>query len=138
MTDPTSAAVARYLLADGEVVVLPGRVAAWLNRAVLDRFRRDHPELDPESKAVLVAFLAVERAWVKRQQRAEPASEIRPVMLSAKAAGDLLGITGRAVRQARERGSLNGELVSGAWIFSRAAVDKYRSKRRHSGSGRSA
>jgi excisionase family DNA binding protein len=46
-------------------------------------------------------------------------------LLSADAAGDLLGISGRAVRRAQQEGRLKGEKVGGRWLFRREDLDGY-------------
>ncbi|MFY1589160.1 hypothetical protein ACN267_32260, partial [Micromonospora sp. WMMD734] len=87
---------------DGPTVVVPGRVAAWLERhANLRQVRTAQRGADPEVDAVLVALAVAAAAW---RQQAVPGSDHgtdqrnRPELgasceLSTTEAADRIGIT---------------------------------------------
>lgn len=123
--------------ADGPVVVVPGRVAAWLERhAGLREIRTRRRGIDPEVDAVLVALAVAAAAWrntagspsgTERRNPAEPAAQ-SDTMTSQEAA-DELGCTGRAVRKAIAAGRLHARLVGGRWLVDPEDLAHYRAAR---------
>jgi len=105
----------------GPVVIVPGRIAAWLERhADLNSVRVSSRGLDAEADAVLVALRVAALAWrgaaTGSQQPAEPevTGSSRQWMTTSQA-GTRLGITDRAVRLAIQERRLPAENVDGRW-----------------------
>ena len=105
----------------GPVVIVPGRIAAWLERhADLNTVRVSSRGLDAEADAVLVALRVAALAWrgaaTGSQKPAEPEvpGSSRQWMTTTQA-GTRLGITDRAVRLAIQEGRLPATNVDGHW-----------------------
>jgi excisionase family DNA binding protein len=116
------------------VVVVPGRVAAWLERHTdLRRLRAGVRGQDPEIDAVLVALATAAAAWrataTGTPDAARPEAESPCQQMSTGQAADLLGVTPRAVRQAVHEGRLTAERVGSRWLLDREDVEHYRAKR---------
>ena len=120
---------------DGPVVLVPGRVAAWIERHTdLRRLRTAARGMDAEVDAVLVALATCALAWRTSAIGSEQAQEAEVVAESEARLGtsqvaDLLGITGRAVRLACERQRIPAEQVAGRWLISREDVEHFRAGR---------
>lgn len=123
---------------DGPVVVVPARVAAWLERYTdLRSLRTAQRGADPEVDGVLIAMGVAAARW--RQQHtgsargtavaatAEPAPSSS---LTTTQAGQLLGVGPRAVRKAIAEGRLRAEPHGSAWRIAREEVEHYRAARR--------
>lgn len=101
-------------------VIVPGRVAAWLElHAGLQRLRIDVRGTDPEVDAVLAALRLAALTWRSSvggtdQGNSEEQQAPFPDM-STRAAADRLGMTERGVRQAITRGHLHATQVEGRW-----------------------
>jgi excisionase family DNA binding protein len=120
---------------DGPAVVVPARVAAWLERhAHLRAVRTEHRGVDPEVDAVLVALGVAGAAWragstgCGTDQR-NPPEPVAASPLTTGQAADLLGITDRGVRAAILAGRLNAHQVGGRWHLDREDVEHYRARR---------
>lgn len=134
---PAFRSPAAYVHGDGAVVVVPARVAAWLERyADLRALRTAQRGADPEVDGVLVALGVAAASW--RQQRVgsvcgtdlAPAAEpVASSALTAEQAGQLLGIGARAVRKAAAEGRLRAVRHGGAWHIEREDVEHYRAVR---------
>lgn len=121
--------------AQGPAVVVPARVAAWLeSKANLSALRVRARGSDAEVDAVLVALRVAALAW----RTSATGSDVEPTpeaargseqWLSTSKAADLLGITDRAVRLAIREGRLEAVQVAGRWRVSRANVEHYRAAR---------
>jgi hypothetical protein len=90
----------------GSVVVVPARVAAWLDNHGLSGLRVNAREADPEVDAILAALHLASLSW-RTSVSAEPASEVagtraeaapRLTWMNSNQAADRLGITSRGVR----------------------------------------
>ncbi|MFJ1510909.1 helix-turn-helix domain-containing protein [Cellulosimicrobium funkei] len=120
---------------DGPAVVVPARVAAWLEaRAGLSGLRVKARGIDPEVDAVLVAIRVVGLAWRDSAtgSHVEPEPEVprgSSQWLSTGQAADLLGITDRAVRLAISENRLPAQQVAGRYRITRADVEHYRAAR---------
>lgn len=120
--------------ADGPVVVVPGRVAAWLERNARLREMHQHSRgADPEVDAVVVGLLLAARAW--RASATGSADAVRPEVgagsqeLSTREAADLLHVTDRAIRQAITDGRLQAQRIGSRWVLQRENVEHYRAGR---------
>jgi excisionase family DNA binding protein len=122
----------RYTLAGGEVVVVPARVAAWLDRnAGLDRLRIDHRGADAELDAVLCALRLAALVW--RSSACGTSVAVAPEpgasWLSTGEVAAALGITARGVRKAIAEGRLQATREDGRWRVAREDVEQWRAAR---------
>ena len=106
---------------DGPVVIVPGRVAAWLGREFrLDRRRIEVRGADAELDSVLVALGVAAAAWrssalgTDHRNRSEPRSSLT-VMTTADVA-DRLDCTNRAVVKAIADGRLPARKEGRRWL----------------------
>jgi excisionase family DNA binding protein len=103
-------------------------VAAFLKRrANLDALRTNARDMgDLEAYWVLnslqQAALSYDPAPAIRVQSASQESD---TTLSTSQAATVLGITTRGVRDACEKGRLDGHLIDGRWRITRKAIDRY-------------
>jgi excisionase family DNA binding protein len=127
---------ARYLHANRQVVVVPARVAAFLDRAAdLTRIRGQVRGADPELDAVLTALREAAMAWrgsvsagTNRAPIAEPVAQLPWV--DSQTAAAALGISDRGIRKAIAEGRLQATRVGGRWRINREDVEHYRAARR--------
>lgn len=119
----------------GVVVMVPGRVAAWLERKCgLSEQRVMARGIDAEVDAVLMALHLASLQWRSAATGTDNASSAEPPASSAawltttQAAG-LLGITDRAVRKAIGERRLDATRVGNAWQVSRESVEHFRAQR---------
>lgn len=120
------------------MVVVPGRIAAWLDRhAGLSRLRIEHRGQDPEVDAVLVALAVASAAWRSRagigsdhgtEQAKQPSDQSRSLLTTADAA-ELLGISDRGVRKAILDGRLPAQRVADVWLVDREDVEHFKARR---------
>lgn len=123
---------------DAPAVVVPGRIAAWLERAArLGELRVAHRGRDPEIDAVLVALGTAAALWrqsraiacdVASEQAKQRADEPRSAMTTSEVAA-LLGITSSGVRYALADGRLSGRPSSGGWLIDPESVEHFRAVR---------
>lgn len=119
--------------AHAPVVVVPARVAAWLNRRGLDALRAAARGVDVEVDSVLDALHLAGQQWrtsAYAEASAEvawPQAEVAPPLtsMSTGQAADRLGITERAVRMAITAGRLPAEMVDGRWQINRDDFEHY-------------
>lgn len=142
---PSPRPIEHYLHGDGHVVIVPGRVAAWLERrAGLNTLRINNRGLDPEVDAVLGALHLGALVWrnsVDGTAPAEPAEPPAPCpqWLSTAQVASRLGITDRAVRKAIDRGAIPAENIEGRWFINREDLAHYQARGdTHGNHGRSA
>lgn len=123
---------------DGPAVVVPARVAAWLERyARLRQIRVEHRGADPEVDSVLVALAVAAAAWRQQtgvssdqgtDQRKQP--ELGPCSdMSTTEAADRLNMTDRGVRAAIAAGRLHAHRDGDRWRVDPEALEHYRSGR---------
>lgn len=117
----------------GEVVVLPQRVAAWLERnARLNELRVEVRGADPEVDAVLgairLAALAYRTAVYGRDQ-GKPAEVEQPSVMSTQQVADQLHLHVRTIRLAIAEKRLRAEQVDGRWRVTREDFEHYRAAR---------
>jgi excisionase family DNA binding protein len=110
------------------VVIMPARVAAWLEvRAGLNDLRVDHRGRDAEVDSVLVALRTSALAWrtsvTGSIQAAEP--EKLPALLSTQQVADHLDLTDRAVRHAIKEGRLKAHRDGTRWKVTREDLAHY-------------
>lgn len=137
MSGPVFRQPSAYVHGDGAVVVVPARVAAWLERyADLRTLRTAHRGADPVVDGVLVALGVAAATW--RQQAAgsvrgtDLAPSAEPVtcsQLTTAEAGLLLGIGPRAVRKAIAERRLQAERHGDSWRIEREVVEHFRAAR---------
>ena len=123
----------------GPVVVVSGRVSAWLlSRAGLDQYHREHRGDDPEVDQLLVALKIAAHIWregnvsadhgtVAVDTPAKPA--LSPQWLTTTAAARTLGIGPRAIRKAIGAGRLRATWAGGQWWIDPEDVAHYRAQR---------
>lgn len=127
--------IASYVLGlEGAVVVVPERIAAWLDRhAGLTALRLEHRGSDPEVDQVLLALAVASANWrtaaVGKDPRQEVAVEPQSSWLTAAEIADRLGISSRTVRWACQTGRLPAERVGSQWQVSRTEYEQYRASR---------
>jgi excisionase family DNA binding protein len=115
----------------GPAVVVPGRVAAWLESKLdLRRIRTDVRGADPEVDAVLLDLAVVAQTWrsrVNASDRAEPpqADALLPWLTVSEAAGRL-GVSGSRVRQLVYTNALPAEQVDRRWRINRLDFEHYK------------
>lgn len=121
----------------GEVVVVPSRVAAWLDRHGLSALRISARGVDPEVDAVLAALHLASLHW-RTSVHAEAAPEVAGTCaeaapgltwMSTTQAADRLGITARGVRLAISENRIPAEPDGRRWRLRREDVEHYRAAR---------
>lgn len=117
---------------DGPRVLVPARVAAWLDRAVdLRRLRTSVRGIDPEVDAVLLAFAVIAADWrtaaTGTPLRQDPAPA--PRWYSTTRAADRLHLAPRTVRLACQSGALPAEQIDGRWRIAAEDVEQYAAAR---------
>lgn len=121
--------------ANGPAVMVPARVAAWLDvHAKLSSLRVRTRGSDSEVDAVLVALRVAALEWRTSAtgSEVEPEPEVRresSQWLSTGQAAGLLGMSARGVRLAISEGRLEAQQVAGRYRISRANVEHYRAAR---------
>lgn len=125
----------RYLLANGDGVVVPARVIAWIaRRAHLDQLRiaargMGDAELDSVLLACRISALTAGKFRPHVATPPEPKSPSKWVGCGGAAAA--LGVTDRAIRKAAAEGRLQAtKTADGAWRIARADVEQFRATRR--------
>jgi len=116
------------------VVVLPGRIAAYLDHhAGLNEFRLRARGQDPELDAALIALHLVALQW--RTSAVGTAEDVRPepaaAWLSTTEAAARVGVTSRAIRRAIAEKRLAATRVGRSWRISRTDLEHYRANRPH-------
>ncbi len=125
----------------GPVVVVPARVAAWLDSHGLSGLRVSARGADAEVDAVLSALHYAALSWrTATSASARPeigaevvrsnAEDLAALTVNTTKAAQLLGISPRAVRFAVEAGRLQAEKVDGQWQISREDLEHFRAGRR--------
>ena len=119
----------------GPAVVVPGRVAAWLeSRLDLRRVRTDARGADPEVDAVLSDMHRLALVWRASAtgSATTPPPEATPLLgwMSTTQAASLLKITDRAVRLAIQEHRLPAQQLAGRWRITREDVEHYRAARK--------
>jgi hypothetical protein len=124
---------------DAPVVVVPGRVAAWLlSRAGLADYHRAHRGDDPEVDQVVIALKLAAHAWRERatgtghgtrEANIPPQGAPSPTWVNTTTAARALGITSRAVVKAIAAGRLRAQWSAGRWWLDPADVEHYRARR---------
>ena len=103
---------------DGPIVIVSGRVAAWLNRhAGLDQFRIDHRGEDGEVDSTLVALRLAELKWREAATGTKQAAPPEPESqwLSTNQAATRTHLGERAIRKAIYEGRLKATNSNGRW-----------------------
>lgn len=131
MTTPQRQPAAYVHGVGSPVVVLPGRVCAWLERyAKLNEVRIQNRGVDAEVDAVLVAVRVAALAWRDAATgspvaaKPEVAADLNQ-WLSTTQAADILYITDRAVRLAISEKRLPATQVNGRWRITREDVQHF-------------
>lgn len=120
----------------GRVVIIPGRVAAWLERHLgLNEVRINTRGTDAEVSNVLMAIHLAALEWRSAATGtvtvapAEPASTSEAWVTTTQAA-DLLAVSDRAIRKAIAEDRLPATRVGNAWRISREEVEHFRAARK--------
>lgn len=120
---------------DGAFVIVPGRVAALLERRLgLDKARIEQRGLDAEVDQVLADLHIAALRWRTSAVGSSPAPQpeveaVLPWVSTAEAALSL-GITDRAVRLAIQQQRVPARQIDGRWRITREDVEHYRVARR--------
>lgn len=123
---------------EGPVVIVGGRVAAWLERhANLRAIRTAHRGIDPEVDAVMVALGVAAATWRQRvaasadhgTEQAKQAAPVPRSTLTTKQAATLLDMSERGIRDACAEGRLPAERHGGQWAIAREDAEHYRAGR---------
>ena len=121
--------------AEGPIVVIGGRVAAWLVRRLdLDSVRVAVRGIDPEIDAALMNISVAALTWRTRrgcapatelahQPQPEPASELSTTDAAARA-----GVSPQAIRKACSTGRLPARRVGGRRVIDPADLEIYRAR----------
>ena len=113
---------------DGPVVIVSAHVAAFLKRrANLDTLRTNARDMgDLETYWVLNSLHQAALSYDTLPPLSAPSAvRDRDKSMSSTQAATALGITARGVRDALEKGRLDGQRIDGRWRISRAAVRRY-------------
>ena len=112
---------------DGVVVVVPGRVAAWLERECdLRRRRTETRGRDAELDAVLVALAVAAAAWrdrvgsefgTKRAPESVPVASLSSVISTDDAAAQCGFTSPRPIVRAIADGRLEASKIGGRWLI---------------------
>ena len=125
---------------DGPVVVISGRVAAFLGRyAGLDDFRVQNRGRDSEVDEALVALRLVAMAWKEtrgvgsgdttaRPTAAQPPAESSQGLTTNQAAARL-GVGAEAVRKAIREERLEAQQIDGRWRITPEALEHFKAAR---------
>lgn len=119
---------------DGPVVIVSGRVAAFLLRfAELDRYHYGHRGEDVEVDATLVAMKVVALHWrasvTGTQNAAPPELASQSQWLSTKQAADALAMTDRAIRKAIRENRLKANRVGRAYRINREQLAHFKARK---------
>ena len=113
---------------DGPVVIVSAHVAAFLKRrANLDTLRTNARDMgDLETYWVLNSLQQAALSYDPLPPLRAPSADYESdSSMSSSQAAAALGITARGVRDALEKGRLDGHRIDGRWRITRAAVDRY-------------
>ncbi|MFZ4894197.1 hypothetical protein ACL9RL_07085 [Plantibacter sp. Mn2098] len=116
---------------EGPVVIVPARVAAYLKQRIkLDELRLNARDMrDVEVYHVLNSLHRAALSYRAGSSTIISAETVeRPTMLTTRQAATQLQLTPRGVRDACEKGRLDGELVDGRWQISRASIQHYKNQ----------
>ncbi|MGF6834000.1 hypothetical protein QF015_002175 [Paenarthrobacter sp. TE4293] len=132
MTTPQRQASAYVHGVGSPVVVLPGRVCAWLERyAKLNEVRIQNRGADAEVDAVLVAVRLAALAWRDAATgssvaaKPEAATDLKRWFTTTQA-GDKIGITDRAVRLAIKEHRLKASNIDGRWRIALEDIEHFK------------
>lgn len=126
--------------ASGPVVIVTGRVAAYLGRyAGLDDFRVQHRGRDGEVDETLLALRLVAMAWREargvgsvdttgRPTPAQPVAESSQGLTTNQAAARL-GVGAEAVRKAIREERLPAQQIDGRWRITPEAIEHFKAAR---------
>jgi excisionase family DNA binding protein len=120
--------------ADGPVVVITGRVAAWMLRfAGLEQYHAEHRGQDPEIDQALIAMKVVALSWrtsaTGTRNAAAPELDAQSVWLSTKQAADALAMTDRAIRKAIRENRLKATTVGRAYRINREQLAHFKARK---------
>lgn len=122
----------------GSVVVVPARIAAWLNRSArLRELRTAVRGIDAELDAVLVALAVAAAAWHRHvglgtdpgTEQDGHADTDPGSLLSTSQTAAVLGISERAVRKAIAVNRLPAQRAGNAWLIRHDDAEHFRAAR---------
>ncbi|WP_189016033.1 helix-turn-helix domain-containing protein [Paenarthrobacter histidinolovorans] len=113
------------------VVIVPARIAAWLERnAGLNQIRINARGADPEVDSVLNALRLAALTWrtaaTGSPQAPEPEAARESKWYSTTDAAERLGITDRAVRLAIQEKRLHATNLDGRWRISTEDIEHFK------------
>lgn len=132
MTTPQRQPAAYVHGVGSPVVVLPGRVCAWLERyAKLNEVRIQNRGVDAEVDAVLVAVRLAALAWRDAATgspvaaKPEAPADLKKWFTTTQA-GEKIGITDRAVRLAIKEHRLKASNIDGRWRIALEDIEHFK------------
>lgn len=116
---------------DAPIVVVPARIAAWLERNLgLNQVRINARGADPEVDSVLNALRLAALTWrttvTGSSQAPEPEATRESKWYSTTEAGERLGITDRAVRLAIKEKRLHATNLDGRWRLTTEDIEHFK------------
>lgn len=125
----------RYVLGEGQIIVLPARVCHFLIRyAHLEEFWREFRGRDAEIDAVMTAIRVGSLTWQKSATGTvvapKPELNTSSEWLSTGQVADRLRMTDRGVRRACAAGRLQAVQVAGRWRITREAAEHFKTTRK--------
>jgi hypothetical protein len=115
-------------------------IAPLLERRLVEVARQGvHPDLLAEARVTAVAVRRAAEEWTSWRTAADGSAAVESAAMPASsghdeisvaAAGAMLGVRPRRVRQLLEEGRLEGRRVSGRWLVSLGSVELLREARR--------
>jgi len=128
---------AEHLIAGltGPVVLLSARVAAQLDRDVLDHYRRNHRGTDREVDETLIAIRIAALLYVGRASVSDPGQNHAPPpatgasWLTVQDAASKLGCSPRSIRRSINNGRLAARRVGPLWLINPTELHQHADQR---------
>lgn len=119
---------------DGPVVVVSGRVAAWMLRhAGLEAYHLEHRGEDADIDQTLIAMKVAALSWrstaTGTKSAAKPELNAQLEWLSTKQAADALAMTDRAIRKAIRENRLQATMVGRAYRINREQLAHFKARK---------
>jgi excisionase family DNA binding protein len=121
----------------GSVVVVPARVAAWMDATLrLREVRTAVRAADAEVYSVLVAIRLAALTWRNgtsgsgQQAAPQPASTPGSQLMTTTQAAAITGVSDRTIRRAVSGGTLPARKHGGRWLITSTDLDQYRARAR--------
>lgn len=134
MSEPQRSARELIHGTNGPVVIVSGRVAAWMLRyAELEHYHADYRGLDAEIDQTLIALKVAALSWRSSATGMRDAAipELSPGLqwLSTKQAADALAMTDRAIRKAIRENRLQATTIGRAYRINREQLAHFKARK---------